>query len=128
MRFKCKCLATALAVRSKLYTFDLRSKILTFGKTKEKGTFLLFFAHLIVPLHTDKNQKCNKKVAKYMVQTSIQSTVNKIEMRLRGKGVVRWSFGKTMKTTGLNTEVGVRSITKKEITRFIQKMTMRGDL
>ena len=29
---------------------------------------------------------------------------------------------------GRNTEVGIRSTTKKEVTRFIQIMTMRGDL
>lgn len=37
-------------------------------------------------IFADKNQKYNKKVAKHMAQTSAQSTVNKIEMRLKGKG------------------------------------------
>ena len=37
--------------RSLIRTFELGSKVLSFGKAKEKQAFLLLFAHLFVPLH-----------------------------------------------------------------------------
>ena len=46
---------------------------------------MLVFRRKSIPLQANKNQKNNKKGLKNVAQTSSQSTVNKIEMRLGGK-------------------------------------------